>query len=68
MITDREPVAQRINSMIATLDELAAMALRSETYDEVAAEERSLGAISSRAQLILSFIDARRQSKIRAVK
>jgi hypothetical protein len=64
----REPVAQAVNSIIAALDEIAAMALRPETYDEVAAEERSLGAISSRAQLILSFIDARRSSKIRVVK
>jgi hypothetical protein len=64
----REPVGQAVNSIIAALDEIAAMALRPETYDEVAAEERSLGAISSRAQLILSFIDARRSSKIRVVK
>jgi hypothetical protein len=67
-VTDREPVAQVVNSVIRVLDELDAMALRPETYDEVAAEERALGAISSRAQLILSFIDARRSSKIRVIK
>ena len=64
----KEPVAQRINSMISTLDEIAAEVLRPETYDDVAAEERALGAVSSRAQLILSFIDARRPSRLRAVK
>lgn len=67
-MSEREPVGQVLNSVINVLDELATMALRPETYDEVAAEERSLGAISSRAQLILSFIDARRSSKIRVVK
>ena len=67
-MSDREPAAQAVNSILNVLDELAAMALRPETYDEVAAEERALGAISSRAQLILSFIDARQQSKIRVVK
>ena len=61
----REPAAQAVNSILNVLDELAAMALRPETYDEVAAEERALGAISSRAQLILSFIDARRSSRHR---
>jgi hypothetical protein len=70
MTHKREPVGQAVNAIICILDELAAMALRPETYDEVAAEERALGAVSSRAQLILSFIDARRKSapKLRVVK
>ena len=70
MTHKREPVGQALNAIISILDELAAMALRPETYDEVAAEERALGAVSSRAQLILSFIDARRKSvpNLRVVK
>jgi len=55
MITDREPVAQRINSMITTLDDLVKMACDPATRDEVAAEvETGLGEIKLRIDLILS--------------
>jgi hypothetical protein len=52
---DSEPVGQMLNSILNTLDVIAGMALRSETADEVAAEEVRLGQVISRAQLILSF-------------
>jgi hypothetical protein len=57
-MTDREPVAQTLNSMLTTLDDIAGMALN-ENYDEVAAEQVRLGQIISRAQLILAFIESK---------
>jgi uncharacterized protein YfkK (UPF0435 family) len=60
---DREPVGQGVNYILSALDIIANMALDPEQYDEVAAEEIALGQIISRAQLILSFIDARRKPK-----
>jgi hypothetical protein len=58
MKNDHEPVAQALNSILLVLDMIAAAALDSEDYAEVAAEEVALGQILSRTQLILSFIDA----------
>ena len=65
---DHESIGQALNSVLMVLDIIAGRALQAETCDEVAAEEITLGQVSSRVQLILSFIDARRPSKIRVVQ
>jgi len=57
---EREPLGQALTSILLVLDCVAAMALNPEEYDEVAEEEVMLGRIVSRAQLVLSFIDAHR--------
>lgn len=62
---DKEPVAQGLNYILSALDVIAEMALDPEDYHEVAAEEVRLSQIISRAQLILSFIDARKAPKKR---
>ena len=64
---DREPLGQALNSVIDILDVAIDMALTT-GYDEVAAEEVRLGQIISRAQLVLSFIDARKPSKFQVVQ
>jgi len=53
-----ESVAEALNQILSALDIVAAMALQSDNYDEVAAEQIRLGQIISRAQLILLFIEA----------
>ena len=58
-IPDREPVAQALNSIIARLNEIGAMAIQPETCDEVFAEERSLWTIKSNVEFILSYIRER---------
>jgi hypothetical protein len=60
---DKEPVAQGLNYILSALDIVAEMALSEEHYDEVAAEQVRLSQVISRAQLILSFIDARKAPK-----
>jgi hypothetical protein len=57
---DREPVGQAINSIIARLNEIGAMAIRPETRDEVFAEERALWTIKSNVEFILSYIREKR--------
>jgi hypothetical protein len=59
-MTDREPVAQMLNSVLMTLDDIAVMANNPDTTDDVVAEEIALGQILSRTQLILSFIRTKR--------
>lgn len=63
----REPVAQAINYIISALDIIAGMALKAETYDEVAAEEIGLGRVISRTELILSFLDTHKPAKIKTL-
>jgi len=46
-MSDREPVAQALNSIIARLNAIGGMAIRPEAYDEVAAEEHALWTIKS---------------------
>ena len=56
-MTDREPVAQMLNSMLTTLNDIAFMASIPSLVDEVVTEEKTLGLIRSRVELILRFID-----------
>ena len=57
---DNASVAEAVEEILCALDIIAAMALDPNKYAEVAAEEIALGQIKSRAELILSFIDARK--------
>ena len=56
MTTDREPVAQAINSMIETTVDIGRMVIRPETYDEVLAELDALYTLQSNIWFILSAI------------
>jgi hypothetical protein len=67
MKIDREPVSEAVASIIDALNVIAEMALNPETYEEVAAQEVGLGQIISRAQLVLSFIDARHPVRLKIV-
>lgn len=62
---DHEPVAQAINSMISTLDELMVKATQPHTFDEI--EAIGIGQIMTRCQLILSFIEARKSPKLKVI-
>jgi hypothetical protein len=52
-----------LNSMLSTLDEIAAKARDPAMRAEIAAQEVRLGQIISRAQLILSFLDTYKPRK-----
>ena len=56
-------IADAVEHILSALDIIAAEALDPDTHAEVAAEELALGQIKSRAELILSFIDARKPAK-----
>jgi hypothetical protein len=64
-MTDHEPVAQMLNSMLSEMDVIVQLALDPEAHDEVAAEERTLGCILTRTQLVLDFIKIQRQANRR---
>ena len=64
----REPVAQALNAVIGALDVVASMALDPQDYDEVAAEKIAIGQIITRAQLILSLVEARDAKPLRRVQ
>jgi peptide deformylase len=65
---ESEPVAQSVNSIITALDELMAKAVNSETVGQIAAERIGIGQIRLRAELILSFLDARKPQGLRVIK
>ena len=65
---EREPVAQALNAVIGALDVVASMALDPQDYDEVAAEKISIGQVITRAQLILSLVEARDAKPLRRVQ
>ena len=58
MTPERESIDEALGHILSALDIVAGLALKEETYDEVADEVLRLGMIISRAQLILSFIRA----------
>jgi len=68
MIDHDETVAAALDHVLIALDIIAGLALNEDRYQDVADEEIRVGQIKSRAELILSFIDARRPPKIRAVQ
>jgi hypothetical protein len=61
-MSDREPVAQALNSIIARLNEIGGLAVKPEAYDEVAAEERALWTIKSNVEFILSYISEKQRA------
>ena len=65
---EREPVAQALNAVIGALDVVASMALDPQDYDEVAAEKIAIGQVITRAQLILSLVEARDAKPLRRVQ
>jgi hypothetical protein len=69
-MSDREPVAQAVNSIIRVTNDIARMLANPATYDEVAAEEAALWTIKNNVEWLLSYIDEKQkaQSKIRVVK
>jgi hypothetical protein len=67
MINDDESIAAALDHVLVALDIMASMALDEDRYQDVAAEEIRIGQVISRAQLILSFIDAR-EPEMRAVQ
>ena len=66
----KENLNSMLCSMLDALDECAARALNDGTRAEIAAQEIRLGQIVSRAQLILSFLDAHKPPRkpLRSVK
>jgi len=65
---DEPKAAMAVDIILVVLDELAAMAIADETYDEVAAEEQSLVTIMGRAELVQRLIWQRQKSKIRELQ
>lgn len=65
---DEEPVAQAINSILTVLDCFMQKANSPETVKEIEAEAIGIGQILSRAQLILGFLEARKQTGLRIVR
>jgi len=55
-MSDREPLAQALNSIVATTNLVGRMVIRPETYDEVADELNTLWTIKSNIEFILSYI------------
>jgi hypothetical protein len=70
-MTDREPLAQALNSIVATTNTTGRMVTRPETYDEVLAEWNTLWTIKSNIEFILSYIREKEEaaaSRLRVVK
>lgn len=64
---DEEPVPQAINNILDVLDCFMAKANSPATVKEIEAEAIGIGQIQSRAQLILSFIEARKAPKFKVI-
>lgn len=65
---DQEPIGQSINSILSVLDAYMAMANSPLMVKEIEAEAIGIGQILSRAQLILGFLEARKQTGLRIVR
>ena len=68
MTPDREPLAQALNSIVATTNVAGRMVIRPETYDEVLAEVGTLWTIKSNIEFILSYIREREDAKQREMQ
>jgi hypothetical protein len=62
MTPDREPLAQALNSIVATTNVAGRMVIRPETYDEVLTEVGTLWTIKSNVEFILSYIRDREEA------
>jgi hypothetical protein len=72
-VTDEQDSAEiqierRADFLIRELDEFMAMASHAETVDLIATEERAIGQMQTRVQLILSFLALRRPPKLKMVQ
>jgi len=63
MTPDREPLAQALNSIVATTNSIGRMVIRPETYDEVLAEVGTLWTIKSNIEFILTYIKKKEEAK-----
>jgi hypothetical protein len=68
MNPDREPLAQALNSIVATTNRVGRMVIRPDTYDEVADELNTLWTIKSNIEFILSYIREREDAKQREMQ
>ena len=68
MTPDREPLAQELNSIVATTNKVGRMVIRPQTYDEVADELNTLWTIKSNIEFILSYIREREDAKQREMQ
>ena len=62
MTPDREPLAQELNSIVATTNSIGRMVIRPETYEEVLTEVGTLWAIKSNLEFILSYIRVKEEA------
>ena len=60
---DNASVAEAVEEILCALGIIAAMARDEDKYAEVAAEKIAMGQIKGLAELILSFVDARKPAK-----
>ena len=62
MTPDREPLAQALNSIVATTNVAGRMVIRPETYNEVLAEAGTLWTIKSNIEFILTYIQEKEKA------
>lgn len=62
------PVQDLIDIIVTGLDEICARANDDKTAKDVTLHERGIGQIISRAQLVLSFLDARKPTNVMSFK
>jgi hypothetical protein len=65
-MTDREPLARALNSIVATTNGVGGKVIRPETYDEVLAEWNTLWTIKSNVEFILTYIKDKEEAKEKA--
>lgn len=68
VLSAEDQLERKCDWIIRELDELCAMASNSETVDLVEKEKVAVGQIVTRAQLIASFLMARKPSGLRIVQ
>lgn len=62
------PPKQAIECAIAIMDDLIARSNNAATVEQIAAHEKGIGTLLNRAQLLASFLEARKPAKLRVVK
>lgn len=63
-----EQIERRVDSMVREFDELCALATNAETIDLVQGQAIGIGQCAFRANLILSFLEARKVPKFKLVQ
>jgi len=62
-----EQIEARVDWLVRQLDELCAMARDEETQDLIAGQAIGIGQLAFRAQLILSFLEARKSPQLKVI-